>query len=253
MCPNILECWGSGTATFMILGDTCTRGCRFCSVKRGQPPPVDESEPERVALAARELGLKYVTITSVSRDDLPDGGASHYARVVSTVKRYSPSSVVEVLTPDFGGDPRLVSLVARSGVDVYAHNLETVRRLTPLVRDPRAGYEKSLAVLRIAKESVPGIITKSSILLGLGEELWEVEEAIRDLARVGVDILVLSQYLRPTPKQVRVARLYRLEEFEALRDYALEHGIKYVHAHPLARTSHRAYEAYLAVKGLMEK
>nr|MEB3850961.1 lipoyl synthase [Desulfurococcales archaeon] len=174
-CPNIGECWGSGTATFMILGDTCTRGCRFCYVRRGRPAPPDPSEPRRVALAARELGLRYVVITSVTRDDLPDGGASQFAATIREVRRLLPQSRVEVLTPDFRGCRECVALVASSAPDVYAHNIETVRRLTPKVRDPRAGYKQSLGVLRAAKEHGPrGMLTKSSILLGLGERWDEI-------------------------------------------------------------------------------
>ena len=247
LCPNIGECWGSGEATFMILGDTCTRGCRFCAVKRGRPPPPDPTEPYRVALAVREMGLRYATITSVTRDDLPDAGAGHYARTVRLVKRLSPGTLVEVLTPDFRGERRLVEMVAESGVDVYAHNIETVRRLTPRVRDPRAGYEQSLRVLEWAKQA--GVVTKSSILVGLGEEPWEVREALRDLRSVGVDIVVISQYLRPTPRQVPVARLYRMSEFRELEEYAYSLGFKYVLSHPLARTSYRAYEAYKRAVG----
>ena len=244
LCPNISECWGRGEATFMILGDTCTRGCRFCAVKRGWPGgAVDWGEPLRVASAVRELGLRYVTLTSVTRDDLPDGGAEVFASTVRFIKRLSPGTIVEVLTPDFGGREELVRMVVEAGVDVYAHNIETVRRLTPRVRDPRAGYEKSLAVLRAAKRF--GAVTKSSILLGLGETVEEVLEAMRDLRDAGVDILVLSQYLRPTPKQVPVARLYTMEEFRGLEREAYEMGFKHVLAHPLARTSYKAYEAYL--------
>ncbi|MCE4625721.1 MAG: lipoyl synthase [Desulfurococcales archaeon] len=248
LCPNITDCWGRGEATIMILGDTCTRGCRFCAVKRSpSPPPPDPTEPLRVAMAVKEMGLRYVTLTSVTRDDLPDGGALHYVRTVRMIKRLSPSTIVEALTPDFGGRRDLVERVVRSGVDVYAHNIETVRRLTSAIRDPRAGYDKSLKVLSWAKEA--GAITKSSILLGLGETVEEVVEAMQDLRDAGVDILVLSQYLRPTPKQVPVAKLYTLEEFKTLEREAYNLGFKYVLAHPLARTSYRAYEAYLKAVG----
>lgn len=249
LCPNIMECWGSGTATFMIMGDVCTRGCRFCYVRRGRPAPLDPTEPERVARAARELGLRYVVITSVTRDDLPDGGASHYAATVRRVKELVPGAVVEVLTPDFRGDEAAVRTVVEAGVDVFAHNIETVRRLTPLVRDPRASYEMSLRVLRIAKEVKPGVITKSSILLGFGETREEIVEAMRDLREAGVDILVLSQYLRPGPRQLPVAKYYSLSEFRELERIAYRLGFSYVVAHPLARTSYKAREAYLAALG----
>ncbi len=244
LCPNIGECWGSGTATFMILGDTCTRGCRFCYVKRGVPAPPDPGEPFRVAEAVERLGLRYVTITSVTRDDLPDGGASHFAATVRAVKRRVPGVLVEVLTPDFRGDERLVRLVVESGVDVYAHNIETVERLTPKVRDPRAGYRQSLNVLWAAKQADPCVLTKSSILLGLGEEWDEVIQAMRDLREVDVDILVLSQYLRPSPRQLPVAKHYTLGEFRRLEEEAYRLGFRSVVAHPLARTSYRAWEAY---------
>lgn len=246
LCPNIGECWGEGTATFMIMGDTCTRGCRFCYVKKGSPEPLDPSEPWKVAVAVRVLGLDYVTITSVDRDDLPDGGASHFAATVRAIKTLSPGVLVEALIPDFQGDRACVERVALSGLEVLAHNIETVERLTPLVRDRRAGYEQSLRVLEYAKEAKPGLVTKSSILLGLGEEEWEVVEAMRDLRSVGVDILVLSQYLRPSRKQLPVAKRYTLSEFRELERRAYSLGFSYVVAHPLARTSYKAREAYYA-------
>ena len=246
LCPNIGECWGSGTATFMIMGDTCTRGCRFCYVKKGRPDPLDPTEPWKVAIAVKQLGLDYVTITSVDRDDLPDGGASHFAATVRAIKKLNPGVTVEALIPDFQGVREYVELVARSGLEVLAHNIETVRRLTSLVRDRRAGYEQSLRVLEYAKQANPGLITKSSILLGLGEEPKEVVEAMRDLRSVGVDILVLSQYYRPSPKQLPVAKRYSLSEFKALEEKAYQLGFAYVVAHPLARTSYKAKEAYLA-------
>ena len=245
LCPNILECWNGGVATFMIMGDVCTRGCRFCYVKKGRPQPLDPMEPVKVAEAVRALGLDYVTITSVDRDDLPDGGASHYAETIRAVKRLNPGVKVEVLIPDFRGDVEAIRVVVEAGPDVLAHNIETVRRLTPMVRDWRAGYDQSLMVLRVAKELNPRLITKSSILLGLGETLDEVVEAMRDLRSVGVDILVLSQYLRPSPRQLPVAKMYSLEEFRELEKIAYSLGFSYVVAHPLARTSYRAREAYI--------
>lgn len=247
LCPNIHECWGRRSATFLILGDVCTRGCRFCYVKKGYPQPPDPSEPARIARAVRSLRLTYVTITSVTRDDLPDGGASHYARVVSSIKEVNGVKV-EVLTPDFKGAKKNVVKVASSGVDVYAHNIETVRSLTPVVRDPRAGYERSLSVLGYVKDYDECIITKSSILVGLGEEKRELIEAMKDLRSVGVDMLVISQYLRPSPRQVKVAKYYRLSEFKELEQIAYSLGFKHVSAHPLARTSYRAEEAYLQVR-----
>jgi lipoic acid synthetase len=249
LCPNIFECWGSGVATFMIMGDTCTRGCRFCYVKKGVPQPIDPLEPYKVAEAVKKLGLDYVTITSVDRDDLPDGGAEHFARTIRAVKDLNPGVRVEVLVPDFRGDLDALKRVVVSGPDVLAHNIETVKRLTPLARDWRAGYDQSLRVLRQAKIYNPVLITKSSILLGLGETWEEVIDAMRDLRDAGVDILVLSQYMRPSPKQLPVARVYKIEEFKELEEIAYKLGFSYVIAHPLARTSYKAREAYLeAVK-----
>jgi lipoic acid synthetase len=249
LCPNIFECWGSGVATFMIMGDTCTRGCRFCYVKKGVPQPIDPLEPYKVAEAVKKLGLDYVTITSIDRDDLPDGGAEHFARTIRAVKDLNPGVRVEVLIPDFRGDLDALKRVVVSGPDVLAHNIETVRRLTPLARDWRAGYDQSLRVLRQAKIYNPVLITKSSILLGLGETWEEVIDAMRDLRDAGVDILVLSQYMRPSPKQLPVARVYKIEEFKELEEIAYKLGFSYVIAHPLARTSYKAREAYLeAVK-----
>jgi lipoic acid synthetase len=245
LCPNIMECWGGGVATFMIMGDVCTRGCRFCYVKKGRPQPLDPMEPLKVAEAVRILGLDYVTITSVDRDDLPDGGAKHFAETIRAVKMLNPGVKVEVLIPDFRGDETAIRAVVEAGPDVLAHNIETVRRLTPLVRDWRAGYDQSLKVLRVAKELNPNLVTKSSILLGLGETFEEVVEAMEDLRGAGVDILVLSQYLRPSPKQLPVAKIYSLEEFKVLEEIAYKIGFSYVVAHPLARTSYKAKEAYM--------
>lgn len=212
LCPNIMECWGSGTATFMIMGSICTRGCRFCYVLKGKPSPLDDEEPKRVAEAVKEMKLDYVVITSVDRDDLPDRGAQHFVNVVKTVKELNPSVIVEVLAPDFRGDINSVKKVINAGVDVFAHNVETVRRLTPIVRDPRASYEQSLNVLKYAKN----VIKKSSILLGFGETWDEIIETMRDLRSVGVNILVLSQYMRPSRKQLEVKKRYTFEEFRKL-------------------------------------
>ncbi len=244
LCPNINECWGSKTATFMILGKICSRGCRFCYVEKGAPPPPDPYEPRRVLEAVEKLGLDYITITSVTRDDLPDEGAEQFYWTIKLIKDKYPEKLVEVLIPDFSGRVELISRVVEAGPDVIAHNIETVKRLTPLVRDRRAGYDQSLRVLDIIKRINPRIITKSSILLGMGEEFDEIIDAMRDLRRVGVDILVLSQYLRPSPKQIPVHKYYSLEEFRELEKIGYELGFSYVLAHPLARTSYRAKEAY---------
>lgn len=249
LCPNIGDCWGSGTATFMIMGDICTRGCRFCYVKSGKPQPLDPGEPVKVALAVKKLHLDYVTITSVDRDDLEDGGASHFAETIKAVKRLNPGVVVEVLIPDFQGRLDLVARVVEAGPDVVAHNIETVERLTPKVRDRRAGYRQSLRVLEAVKEVDPRVVTKSSILLGFGEEEWEVVEAMKDLRRTGVDILVLSQYLRPSSRHYPLVKMYRMEEFKRLEQIARQIGFKSVVAHPLARTSYKAKEAYMEAVG----
>ncbi|MCS7106523.1 MAG: lipoyl synthase [Acidilobaceae archaeon] len=251
LCPNVFDCWGGGVATFMIMGDTCTRGCRFCYVKKGTPQPLDPEEPRKVAEAVRALALDYVTITSVDRDDLPDGGAAHFAETIRAVKEMNEGVLVEVLTPDFSGDRRAVEKVVAAGPEVFAHNIETVRRLTPIARDRRAGYEQSLEVLRIAKEVNPRVVTKSSILLGMGEEVGEVEEAMRDLRSVGVDVLVLSQYLRPSPRHLPLRKRYTLSEFKQLEELGLRLGFAYVVSHPLARTSYKAKEAYLEAKKRM--
>ncbi len=248
LCPNIYECWNSGTATFMIMGDICTRGCRFCYVKKGIPEPLDPDEPKKVALAVKNLELDYVTITSVDRDDLPDGGAEHFAKTIIEVKKYSPNVIVEALVPDFQGVKEYVKLIVDTGLEVFAHNIETVRRLTPIVRDRRAGYEQSLNVLKYAKELNPKLITKSSILLGFGEEREEIIEAMKDLREVGVDILVLSQYLRPSIKQLPVHKIYSMDEFRDLEKIAYGLGFAYVIAHPLARTSYKAREAYFEAR-----
>lgn len=243
-CPNLPACWGQGTATFMILGEICTRACRFCAVKHGKPSPPDPEEPERLASAAKALGLRYVVLTSVDRDDLPDGGASHFASCIRALKKAAPNLRVEALIPDFSGQREALEEVVEAGPDVVGHNLETVRRLTPRVRDRRAGYELSLFVLRTLKELSPKIFTKSSLLLGLGETEEEVEEALWDLREAGVDIVVLGQYLRPTPRELSVARYVPPEEFEAWRKWALEMGFRAVLSGPLVRTSFRASEVY---------
>ncbi|WP_229768276.1 lipoyl synthase [Sulfodiicoccus acidiphilus] len=251
LCPNISQCWSEGTATFMLMGEICTRGCRFCYVMKGKPSPLDPQEPIRLAKVVKEMGLDYVTLTSVDRDDLPDGGASHLAKAVREIKALNPRVKVEVLVPDFRGDLNALVTVIGAGVDVLAHNVETVRRISPTVRDGRASFDQSLKVLREAKKAgVP--LTKSSILLGLGEKVSEVIEAMKELREVGVDILVISQYLRPGSKQVPVAKRYSNQEFEELAKIATGLGFRAVVASPLARTSYRAKEAYLRAMGIAE-
>lgn len=228
----------------MIMGNVCTRGCRFCYVLKGKPKPLDPEEPLKVARAVKTLGLSYVTLTSVDRDDLPDGGARHFAETIKLIKKYNPRVVVEALVPDFQGRREALRAVVEAGPQVLGHNVETVERLTPKVRDRRASYKQSLEVLKAAKELNSKLVTKSSILLGLGETLEEVVKTMEDLKRAGVDILVLSQYMRPSAKQLPVEKYYTVEEFKLLEEEALRMGFSYVIAHPLARTSYKAREAY---------
>mgnify|MGYP006304256341 CR=1 FL=1 len=244
-CPNAAECWGCGTATFMILGDTCTRGCRFCAVTTGRPGgPPDPGEPARVAEAAAQLELRYAVLTSVDRDDLPDGGAGHFARTVEALAARTPGIVVEVLTPDFGGRLDLLRRVVDSGAQVLGHNVETVRALTPRVRDPRCSYEQSLRVLhsfrRLAPD--PGRLVKSSLLLGLGETDAQVRQTLRDLRDAAVDWVTLGQYLRPTRKHLPVDRYVPPGAFDAWADEARALGFSLVTAGPLVRSSYRAAE-----------
>jgi lipoic acid synthetase len=248
-CPNLPTCWGEGTATFLLLGEVCTRACRFCAVQTGWPgEKPDPQEPERLLQAAKALELNHVVLTSVDRDDLPDGGAAHFAACIRLLRRELPQVTVEALIPDFGGQRAAIETVVRSGPQVVGHNLETVRRLTPRVRDPRAGYDLSLAVLKAVKELSPDTVTKSSLLLGLGEREEEVEEAILDLRAVGTDILVLGQYLRPSPAQLPVQRYLPPEEFARWADWARRIGFQAVVAGPLVRTSFRAAQALAAVR-----
>ena len=250
LCPNAVECWGARTATFMLLGDTCTRACRFCAVPTGNPHGmVDRDEPRRVAAAVRTLGLRYVVLTSVDRDDLPDGGASVFAAAIRKIKGVDPEIRVEALVPDFGGDADDLEPIADAGAAVIGHNLETVRRLTPAVRAPRAGYDLSLEVLARLKESAPAAVTKSSLMLGLGETHAEILDALRDLRDVGVEVVTLGQYLRPTEGTIPVARYVPPQEFAALRAEALELGFSYVVAGPYVRSSYRAAAAYAAARG----
>lgn len=243
-CPNIGECWGSGTATLMLMGSVCTRACRFCAVDTGNPRGwLDAAEPEHAARTVELMGLGYVVLTSVDRDDLPDGGAAHYAACVSAIRRRNPATAVEALTPDFRGDARAVRTVVAADIAVFAHNLETVRRLTPEVRDPRAGYEQSLEVLRLAKGFRREILAKSSLMLGLGETEAEVHAAMADLRRCGVDILTLGQYLRPTVNHLPVRRYVPPAEFLKFREWGLALGFVEVVAGPLVRSSYRAERA----------
>jgi lipoic acid synthetase len=240
-CPNRSECWSAGTATIMLMGDVCTRACRFCSVNTGNPRGwLDEDEPAKTAASVRLLGLSYVVLTSVNRDDLPDGGAGHYARCVARVKQENPGTAVEALTPDFLGQLRDVETVVDSGIEVFAQNVETVRRLTHPVRDPRAGYEQTLAVLRHAKQHRPDVLTKTSLMLGLGETDEEILEAMHDLRHHAVDVVTFGQYLQPTRHHLPVARFVTPEEFQRYREWGLELGFTEVVSGALVRSSYRA-------------
>ena len=243
-CPNIGECWNVGTATVMLMGAVCTRACRFCSVDTGNPRGwLDPEEPANVARTVELMGFRYVVLTSVNRDDLADGGAAHFADCVRAIKAVSPATAVEALTPDFQGDFAAVRAVVDSGLEVFAQNVETVRRLTHPVRDPRAGYDRTLSVLSEAKRHRASVLVKSSIMLGLGETDAEVEECLRDLRGASVDIVTLGQYLRPTPNHLEVQRYISPDEFRQLREYALGLGFLECVAGPLVRSSYRAERA----------
>ncbi len=243
-CPNIGECWNAGTATIMVMGKVCTRACRFCAVDTGNPHGwLDADEPANVAASVALMQLKYVVLTSVDRDDLVDGGAAHYAACVCAIKARTPATAVEALTPDFQGVLRDVELVVDSGLDVFAQNIETVRRLTHPVRDARAGYEQTLAVLAHAKAHRPTVLSKSSLMLGLGESDTEIAECMDDLRAAGVDILTLGQYLRPTIHHLPVERFVPPEQFLRYRQWGLARGFRECVAGPLVRSSYRAEQA----------
>lgn len=250
-CPNIGECWGGGTATVMLMGEVCTRACRFCHVKVGAPPPLDPTEPASLAQAVKALALEYIVVTSVNRDDLPDGGAGHFAAAITALRAESPGTIVEVLIPDFKGVRADLDTVARARPHVIAHNIETVARLTPTVRDRRAGYQQSLEVLAYLKARPEGLYTKSSIMLGLGESDAEVEATCRELRAVGVDVLTFGQYLQPSAYHLKVERFVTPAEFDAYREMAEAMGFLYVASGPLVRSSYRAAEFFM--KGLMQR
>lgn len=240
-CPNMSECWSAGTATIMLMGDVCTRACRFCAVNTGNPQGwLDAEEPHNTARSVQLMGLKYVVLTSVNRDDLPDGGAGHYAACVREVKEQNPGTAVEALTPDFLGVLADVETVVDSGVEVFAQNVETVRRLTHPVRDPRASYEQTLEVLRHAKAHRPQVLTKTSLMLGLGETEEEIREALRDLREANVDIVTFGQYLQPTAHHYPIDRYVTPEEFETYREWGLDMGFLEVVSGVLVRSSYRA-------------
>jgi lipoic acid synthetase len=248
-CPNSGECFSKPTATFLILGPHCTRNCGFCSVSSSMPGPPDENEPRNVALASEEIGLKYVVITSVTRDDLPDGGAGHFAKTISEVRKRLPAARIEVLTPDFNGDTGALRVVLGAGPDVFNHNVETVGRLYPHVR-PQAVYRRSLSVLKQAKTIAPDILIKSGFMLGLGEDQGEVLELLKDLRLAGCDLVTIGQYLRPTRDNIPVVEYIRPEVFAFLRVKALDMGFTYVASGPLVRSSMNASEMYDPVPGM---
>jgi lipoic acid synthetase len=246
-CPNRSECFSRGTATFLIMGDVCTRSCRYCSIAHGRPRPLDPGEPAELARAVRTMDLRHVVVTSVDRDDFPDGGAAHFAAVIAELKRLEPRPAVEVLTPDFRGDVAAVDVVLAAGPDVYNHNVETVRRLYPRVR--RQGrYEWALEVIAHVGRNGNGLVTKSGLMVGLGEERCEVEETLRDLASVRCRVVTIGQYLRPTSKELPVDRYWAPEEFAELEAYGRSLGLEVI-AGPFVRSSYHAEEAYLRVRG----
>ena len=249
-CPNINECWSHGTATFMLLGDVCTRACKFCAVDTGNPRGrLDKKEPYKVALSIKKMSLKYAVLTSVNRDDLADGGARHYSNTIKAVKEACPKVMVEALTPDFEGKNRSISILLSSNLDVFAQNVETVERLTLRVRDPRAGYQQTLKVLEKAKKFNPDVLTKTSLMLGLGETTKEIESTMVDAYSVGVEILTLGQYLRPTLHHLPVERYIPPEEFLHYKNIAKEIGFKEVASGPMVRSSYRADKVARLLQG----
>ncbi len=240
-CPNIFDCWSRRTATFMILGDVCTRACRFCAVTSGRPTELDIGEPVRVAESVADLGLRHAVITSVDRDDLRDGGADIFARTIRAIRRRSPGTSIEVLTPDFQGDRDAIQAVVEAGPDIFNHNTETVPRLYARIR-PRAVYERSLGLLEHVRHLAPRMVTKSGVMVGLGETTDELLQVFRDMRRHGIDVLTVGQYLRPSPKHAEVVRYYPPEEFDELRREAAAMGFEHVEAGPLVRSSYHADE-----------
>ena len=236
-CPNMGECWGAGTATFMILGDICTRSCKFCATLSGKPLPPNADEPAKVAESIRLMGLKHVVITSVDRDDLPDGGAAHWAKTIREIKIANPQTTVEVLIPDFDGKAELIAMVAAAKPEIISHNLETVERLTPLVRS-RAKYRTSLQVIKLIEES--GSVSKSGIMVGLGENFEEVLRCMDDLREANCEILTIGQYLQPTRKHLEVAEYVHPDQFEAYRKEGISRGFRIVESAPLVRSSYHA-------------
>ena len=241
MCPNIQECWSHGTATFMLLGSVCTRACKFCAVDTGNPKgSLDKDEPIKVANSIAHMNLKYAVLTSVNRDDLADGGAEHFSHTIQAIKEKAPEVIVEALVPDFLGNKQSIEILLNSKLEVFAQNLETVSRLTKRVRDPRAGYDQTLEVLSYAKQHSPSVITKTSLMFGLGETEEEILKTFDDIRRTGVDVLTLGQYMRPTVNHLPVEKWYTPEEFEYFKDLAIEIGFLEVASGPMVRSSYRA-------------
>lgn len=251
-CPNIGECWGGGTATIMLMGDTCTRGCRFCNVKTGNPKgKLDLEEPQKVAYAVSKMGMDYIVLTSVDRDDLPDEGSMHFAQTVRLLKELQPTLLIEVLTPDFKGKEEFIANIVDAEPDVFAHNVETVERLQKRVRDPRANYAQSLRVLQYVKERDASRFTKTSLMLGLGESDEEIRQTLRDLRAVGCDVVTFGQYLQPRKRHLPVEAFVTPEKFAEWQREAEGMGFLYVASGPLVRSSYRAGEFFM--KGMIEK
>ncbi len=249
MCPNIGECWGSGTATFLIMGDTCTRSCGFCDIKTGRPGPLDWEEPERVAQAVRQMNLQHVVITSVNRDERKDGGAPIFALLIQRIREVQPGCSIEVLIPDFKGSEEALKIVMDARPEILNHNVETVPRLFRKVQ-PQDHYEWAMATLGNAKRMEPEVLTKSGIMLGLGETFDEVVEVMRDLAALKVDILTIGQYLQPSQKHLPIERYYPPDEFDALKNIGLELGFRWVESGPLVRSSYRAEQQVRALSSI---
>lgn len=245
-CPNISECWSGGTATFMIMGDTCTRACRFCMVKSGKPPePPDPEEPQNLVDAVKIMGLDYVVLTCVTRDDLPDGGAYHWIDCINALKKAHPKLIIELLTSDFDGNLKAVEQVAEAKPHVFGHNLETIERLQLGVRDPRANYKKSLSVLEHVKKLDPSIYTKTSLMVGVGETEDEIIQTMKDTRAIGVDVITFGQYLRPSPFHLAIHEYVKPTQFNRYKELAKEHGFLYCASGPFVRSSYRAGEYFL--------
>lgn len=244
LCPNIGECWKHKTATFMMMGYICTRNCGFCGIKNGVPKPLDPEETEKVAMAVRDLGLRYAVITTVSRDDLEDGGSSHFAKVICRIRELSPETKVEILAPDFRGNEGHISLLVSAKPDVYGHNIEVVRRLHKAVKKPPSDYDVSMETLRIIKKLDKEMVTKSGLMVGVGETFEEVIEVLEDLRSANVDVVTLGQYISPSASHYPIVKYVTPEEFAEYRKYGIELGFKEVLSGPLVRSSYKAGETF---------